>query len=60
MSQNFAQVVERVKHLSLDEKQELLELLDRLLIEGTGRAKVHVSASEFEKATREKQLDPSE
>jgi hypothetical protein len=42
MSQNFAQVVERVKHLSLDEKQELLELLDGLL-EGTGQeAKVHV------------------
>jgi len=42
MSQNFAQVVERVKQLSLDEKQELLELLDGLL-EGTGQeAKVHV------------------
>jgi|GEM_PF-2112311 len=42
MSQNFAQVVERVKHLSLDEKQELLELLDGLL-EGTAQeAKVHV------------------
>ena len=42
MSQNFAQVVERVKQLSLDEKQELLELLDGLL-EGTAQeAKVHV------------------
>ena len=42
MSQTFAQLVERVKQLSLDEKQELLELLDGLL-EGTGQeAKVHV------------------
>ncbi len=36
MSQDFAQVVERVKQLSLEEKQELLELLDGLL-EGTGK-----------------------
>ena len=42
MSQDFAQVVERVKQLSLEEKQELLELLDGLL-EGTAQeAKVHV------------------
>ncbi len=42
MSQTFAQLVERVKQLSLDEKQELLELLDGLL-EGPGQeAKVHV------------------
>ncbi len=42
MSQTFAQVVERVKQLSIDEKQELLELLDGLL-EGTGQeAEVHV------------------
>ncbi len=33
MSQNFAQVVERVKQLSRDEKQELLELLDGLLVD---------------------------
>ena len=45
MSQNFAQVVERVKQLSLDEKQKLLELLDGLL-EGTGQeATVHVPES---------------
>ncbi|MDX6445142.1 MAG: hypothetical protein QOH71_2216 [Blastocatellia bacterium] len=61
MSQTFAQLVERVKQLSLDEKQELLELLDRLLIEGTGqKAKVHVVASEFEKETRGKKLDLAE
>ena len=43
MSQTFAQVVERVKQLSVDEKQELLELLDGWL-EGTEqKAKVHVS-----------------
>ncbi len=61
MSQTFAQLVERVKQLSLDEKRELLELLDRLLIEGTGqKAKVHVVASEVEKETRGKKLDLAE
>jgi hypothetical protein len=33
MSQTFAQVVEHVKQLSLDEKQELQELLRKFLIE---------------------------
>jgi len=37
MSQTFAQVVERVKQLSLDEKHELLDLLNGLLIEGTAQ-----------------------
>jgi hypothetical protein len=61
MNQIFAQLVERVKQLTLDEKQELLEILDGLLIEGTGqKAKVPVVASEFEKETRGKQLDLSE
>lgn len=32
MSQTFAQIVERVKQLSLDEKQELQELLRKYLI----------------------------
>ena len=42
MSQTLAELVERVKQLTLDEKQELLELLDGML-EGTGQeAKVHV------------------
>lgn len=51
MSQNFAQVVERVKQLSLDEKQELLELLDGWL-EGTEqRANVHLVAPEFQKTS---------
>lgn len=61
MSQTFAQVVERVKQLSLDEKQELLELLNGLLIEGTGpKTEVHVVASEFAKETRGKKLDLAE
>jgi len=61
MSQTFAQLVERMKQLSLDEKQQLLELLDGLLIERTGQeAKVHVVASEFEKETTGKKLDLAE
>ena len=61
MSPTFAQLVERVKQLSLDEKQELLGLLDKLLIEGTGqKAKVHVVASEFEKETRTNKADLAE
>lgn len=61
MSQTFAQLVERVKQLSLDEKQALLELLDGLLIEGTGqKARVHDVASEFAKETRGKKLDLAE
>ena len=35
MTQTFAQLVEGVKQLSHAEREELLELLDRLLIEGT-------------------------
>ena len=42
MSQTFSQLVERVKQLSLDEKQELLELLDGLLEGPRQEAKVHV------------------
>jgi hypothetical protein len=58
MSQNFAQVVERVKQLSLDEKQELLELLDGLL-EGTGQeAKVHVP--EYDEERSGKKVDLAE
>lgn len=61
MSQTFAQVVEHVKQLSLDEKEELLELLNGFLIEGTGpKAKVHVVASQFEKETTGKKLDLAE
>jgi hypothetical protein len=37
MSQTFAQLVERVKQLSPDEKRELQELLNGLLIERTGQ-----------------------
>ena len=42
MSQTFSQLVEHVKQLSLDEKQELLELLDGLLEGPRQEAKVHV------------------
>ncbi len=56
MSTTFAQVVERVKHLSLDEKQELLELLDGWL-EGTGQeAKVHVPEYYDEKSGKKVDL----
>ena len=54
MSQTFAQVVERVKQLSLDEKQELLELLDRWLEGARQKAKVHFEVPEIEKETRGK------
>ncbi len=61
MSTTFAQVAERVKHLSLDEKRELLELLNGLLIEAAGqKANDHLVASNFEKETRGKKLDLAE
>ena len=61
MSPTFAQLVERVKQLSLDEKEELLGLLNELLIEGTGEeAKGHVVASEFAKETRTNKADLAE
>jgi len=61
MSQKFAQIVERVKQLSLDEKKQLLNLLDGLPTEGTGhKAKVDVGESEFEKKTSGKKLDLGE
>ena len=57
MSQTFAQVVERVKQLSLDEKQELLDLLNGLLIEGTAqKAKVHVPECYEERSRRKPDL----
>jgi hypothetical protein len=61
MSQTFAQVVERVKQLSLAEKEELLELLDRLLIEGTPQeAKLHGVAADLEKEASAKNVDLAE
>ncbi len=58
MSQNFAQVVERVKQLSRDEKQELLELLDGLL-EGTGQeGRVHMP--EYDQERSGKKVDLAE
>jgi len=58
MSQKFAQVVERVKQLSLDEKQELLELLDGWL-EGTVQ-KAKVPVPEYYEETSGKKRDPAE
>jgi hypothetical protein len=56
MSPTFAQLVERVKQLSLDEKQELLELLDGLL-EGPGQeAKVHLPGYYEEKSSKKVDL----
>jgi hypothetical protein len=56
MSQTFAQVVERVKQLSVGEKQELRELLDGML-EGTGQeAKVHVPEDYEERSSKKVDL----
>jgi endonuclease III-like uncharacterized protein len=33
MSHNFAEIVEEVKHLSIEEKQELQELIEKYMIE---------------------------
>lgn len=60
MSQTFAQIVERVQQLSLAEKEELLELLDRLLIETPQRVKPYVVAGDLEKEESGKNLDLTE
>ena len=61
MSQTFAQVVERVKQLSLAEKEELLDLLNGWLIEGTPqKSNFHVVAADLEKDTGRKKLNPAE
>ena len=61
MNQSFAQIVERVKQLSLDEKQQLLELLDGLLIEGTAeKAKTHVVESDCDEDSSAKKFDLAE
>ena len=58
MRQTFAQLVERVKQLSLDEKQELLELLDGLL-KGTAH-EVQVTVPEYCDERSGKRVDLAE
>lgn len=56
MSQNFAEVVEDVKQLSVAEKEELQELLRKYLIEER-RAEIRENAEAGLKEYREDQLE---
>jgi hypothetical protein len=59
MTQNFAQIVERVMQLSFDEKRKLLGILDELLVENTAQKANLPAAARFKEETMG-QLDSEE